>query len=210
MMTEESAILVMCTSLLGKMCILPQERHILCLLATNYISLRNSWGVRRPVPRDNRHCPCLHTCRPIDACAFAAPWCACGPPHHACARGFQAHRRHQVGVVLQATPDRKAARVAGLLDGSRRRQRPCSGAPFGRRCRQWFPRSRHRAKVCCWKSVRNASRQGRSTAERRATQAGAMGKTATPKERHECCLEMRYSLKEGSSRPFEASGIADQ
>ncbi len=25
------------------MCILPQERHILCLLATNYISLRNSW-----------------------------------------------------------------------------------------------------------------------------------------------------------------------
>src|SRR2546421_8847709 len=43
MMTEESAILVMCTSLLGKMCILPQERHILCLLATNYISLRNSW-----------------------------------------------------------------------------------------------------------------------------------------------------------------------
>src|SRR5205823_13379949 len=46
MMTEESAILVMCTSLLGKMCILPQERHILCLLATNYISLRNSW-VRR-------------------------------------------------------------------------------------------------------------------------------------------------------------------
>src|SRR4051794_34864151 len=44
MMTEESAILVMCTSLLGKMCILPQERHILCLLATNYISLRNSWA----------------------------------------------------------------------------------------------------------------------------------------------------------------------
>src|SRR5216683_426226 len=43
MLTEESAILVMCTSLLGKMCILPQERHILCLLATNYISLRNSW-----------------------------------------------------------------------------------------------------------------------------------------------------------------------
>jgi hypothetical protein len=25
------------------MCILPQERHIFCLLATNYISLRNSW-----------------------------------------------------------------------------------------------------------------------------------------------------------------------
>src|SRR6266480_3169979 len=51
MMTEESAILVMCTSLLGKMCILPQERHILCLLATNYISLRNSWdmpGYKRP------------------------------------------------------------------------------------------------------------------------------------------------------------------
>src|SRR5205823_9621365 len=46
MMTEESAILVMCTSLLGKMCILPQERHILCLLATNYISLRNSWEKR--------------------------------------------------------------------------------------------------------------------------------------------------------------------
>src|SRR5437588_10632087 len=46
MMTEESAILVMCTSLLGKMCILPQERHILCLLATNYISLRNSWDVQ--------------------------------------------------------------------------------------------------------------------------------------------------------------------
>src|SRR5205807_7794487 len=46
MMTEESAILVMCTSLLGKMCILPQERHILCLLATNYISLRNSWVIR--------------------------------------------------------------------------------------------------------------------------------------------------------------------
>src|SRR5260370_24957306 len=46
MMTEESAILVMCTSLLGKMCILPQERHILCLLATNYISLRNSWVLR--------------------------------------------------------------------------------------------------------------------------------------------------------------------
>src|SRR5256885_7473491 len=45
MMTEESAILVMCTSLLGKMCILPQERHILCLLATNYISLRNSWDI---------------------------------------------------------------------------------------------------------------------------------------------------------------------
>src|SRR5713101_6908781 len=44
MLTEESAILVMCTSLLGKMCILPQERHILCLLATNYISLRNSWA----------------------------------------------------------------------------------------------------------------------------------------------------------------------
>src|SRR2546430_14600552 len=44
MMTEESAILVMCTSLLGKMCILPQERHILCLLATNYNSLRNSWA----------------------------------------------------------------------------------------------------------------------------------------------------------------------
>src|SRR5947209_19583859 len=43
MMSENSAILVMCTSLLGKMCILPQERHILCLLATNYISLRNSW-----------------------------------------------------------------------------------------------------------------------------------------------------------------------
>ncbi len=37
-----------------------------------------------------------------------------------------------------------------------------------------------------------------------------MGKTAAPKERHECCLERRYSLKEGSSRPFEASGIADQ
>src|SRR2546423_15545732 len=49
MMTEESAILVMCTSLLGKMCILPQERHILCLLATNYISLRNSWD-QRPLP----------------------------------------------------------------------------------------------------------------------------------------------------------------
>src|SRR2546423_2002007 len=48
MMTEESAILVMCTSLLGKMCILPQERHILCLLATNYISLRNSWDIRCP------------------------------------------------------------------------------------------------------------------------------------------------------------------
>src|SRR5713226_8526232 len=46
MLTEESAILVMCTSLLGKMCILPQERHILCLLATNYISLRNSWAYR--------------------------------------------------------------------------------------------------------------------------------------------------------------------
>src|SRR5438094_4068537 len=44
-MTEESEILGMCTSLLGKMCILPQERHILCLLATNYISLRNSWAV---------------------------------------------------------------------------------------------------------------------------------------------------------------------
>src|SRR6266851_3407250 len=51
MLTEESAILVMCTSLLGKMCILPQERHILCLLATNYISLRNSWETREEVGR---------------------------------------------------------------------------------------------------------------------------------------------------------------
>src|SRR5437588_8461473 len=50
MMTEESAILAMCTSLLGKMCILPQERHILCLLATNYISLRNSWAVGAHLP----------------------------------------------------------------------------------------------------------------------------------------------------------------
>src|SRR5712692_1195058 len=51
MLTEESAILVMCTSLLGKMCILPQERHILCLLATNYISLRNSWARRLRINR---------------------------------------------------------------------------------------------------------------------------------------------------------------
>src|SRR6266849_5412856 len=32
--TEESVILVISTSLFGKICILPQRRHILCLLAT--------------------------------------------------------------------------------------------------------------------------------------------------------------------------------
>src|SRR6266849_9365044 len=32
--TEESVILVISTSLFGKICILPHRRHILCLLAT--------------------------------------------------------------------------------------------------------------------------------------------------------------------------------
>ena|SRR5438876_5068849 len=37
-----------------------------------------------------------------------------------------------------------------------------------------------------------------------------MGKTAAPKQRHECRLERLYSLKEVSERPFSADGIADQ
>src|SRR6266487_28027 len=43
-----------------------------------------------------------------------------------------------------------------------------------------------------------------------ATQARPMGKTAASKQRHECCLERLYSLKEVSERPFSADGIADQ
>ena len=37
-----------------------------------------------------------------------------------------------------------------------------------------------------------------------------MGKTLTPKQRHECRLERCYSLKEVSEGPFSADRIADQ
>src|SRR5437588_12366505 len=37
-----------------------------------------------------------------------------------------------------------------------------------------------------------------------------MGKTAAPKQRHECCLERLYSLKEVGKSPFPTDGIADQ
>src|SRR2546423_14893454 len=66
------------------------------------------------------------------------------------------------------------------------------------------------ASLCCSKSVRKASQQGRSTAGRPATQARPMRKSMASKERHECCLERLDSLKEVSQRPFEASGIAEK
>src|SRR5713101_227704 len=66
MLTEESAILVMCTSLLGKMCILPQERHILCLLATNYISLRNSWAMADLWSAGSAPGSCHRSAAPLD------------------------------------------------------------------------------------------------------------------------------------------------
>src|SRR2546421_5704827 len=66
------------------------------------------------------------------------------------------------------------------------------------------------ANVCCSKSVRKASKHGRSTSEKRATQTGAMRKTSASKERHEGCLERLYSLKEVGKSPFPADGIADQ
>src|SRR5258708_12445017 len=37
-----------------------------------------------------------------------------------------------------------------------------------------------------------------------------MRKTIASKQRHECCLERLYSLKEVSEGPFSADGIADQ
>src|SRR5436305_371984 len=37
-----------------------------------------------------------------------------------------------------------------------------------------------------------------------------MGQASAPKQRHECRLERRYSLKEVSERPFSTDRIADQ
>ena len=66
------------------------------------------------------------------------------------------------------------------------------------------------ANVCCSKSVRKASKHGRSTSGMRATQTGAMRKTSASKERHEGWLERLYALKEVREGPFSADGIADQ
>src|ERR1700676_2952868 len=65
-------------------------------------------------------------------------------------------------------------------------------------------------KLCCWKSVRTASKQGRSTSARKRQSAGAMRQAGAPKERHEGRAKGSYALKEVSQRPFPTDGIAWQ
>jgi hypothetical protein len=66
------------------------------------------------------------------------------------------------------------------------------------------------AKLCCSKSVRDSSKQGRSTSERRATQTLAMRKISASKQRHERCLKGGHAFKEIVQCPFPADGITYQ
>src|SRR6266852_2928504 len=77
--TEESVILVISTSLFGKICILPQRRHILCLLATFQRLVAQFVGsggaparAAGPVARTGRLRPGLRTGQPGGAAACAA------------------------------------------------------------------------------------------------------------------------------------------
>jgi hypothetical protein len=97
---------------------------------------------------------------PIFACAFAAPWCACAPLPQAIAHCSRGHRRHPVGAVLMASPDRRAGRVAVRLAASHRRQRQVSRRPCRSKTPPMLSEVHPSAKLCCSKSVRNASRAG--------------------------------------------------
>ena len=72
-----------------------------------------------------------------------------------------------VGVWQQAREDRRAGRVAVRLGASHRRQRPDSGAPGDAKMPPMVSAVQPSANVCCSKSVRKASKHGRSTSAKK-------------------------------------------